>query len=305
MTSREQPHVELKAIRMAELRAEEAAFERHPLTRLCRAIGTIVRWLRRPFIATLAVGLIAGCIMPMPEDPVDPDRPIKRAAVVAGLTAVDPRAYGGWHGDCPGCDVDAELFALLCRERGLTVAELHNSQATIDGTIAAARAAWRGLQSGDLFVLYVSGHGGQIPDGDGDEIDRLDETLCLWDGELSDDVLRTLWEEMPAGVRVLFVTDTCNSGTNYRYRPRSIRPTIPRSYSGSLIHYGGCADGYSSFGSEQGGVWTTALLDTWTPTQTYRSWFQSAALLMPSNQTPYYAEYGHVAEAFRSTCVFQ
>jgi len=254
--------------------------------------------------------ILAGCTSPGLSPPtfeLAPDQPpvfhpvdgVCRRAVVVGLTAVDPRAYRGWRGDCPGCDIDAEVFALLCREQGLQVAELHNNHATRDCVIATARAAWSYMTAGDLLVVYISGHGGQIADTDGDETDGQDETLCLWDGQLSDDVLRSLWQDLPAGLRVFYVTDTCNSGTNYKLKPRSMRGVIPRDYGGQLIHFGGCADGMSSYGSDSGGTWTTALIDAWHPGDTYRQWYEKAAIRMPREQIPHYAEYGQVTSKFR------
>jgi hypothetical protein len=220
-----------------------------------------------------------------------------RRAVVAGLTQVEPRFYSGWDGACPGCDVDASVVALLCREQGLQVAELHNRDVTRGGLMDACRQAWAGMTAGDLLVVFISGHGGQDLDTNADEEDGQDETLCLWDGQLSDDVLGALWQEIPKGVRVLFVTDTCNSGTNYKRR--SIRKTVPRNYAGELIHFGGCADGLSSYGSEQGGTWTTALIDAWAPTNSVLGWFEAAAAKMPRRQVPAYAEHGSVSAAFR------
>jgi hypothetical protein len=113
-------------------------------------------------------------------------------------------------------------------------------------------------------------------------------------------VLGRLWQETPAGLRVFFITDTCNSGTNFKRWPRSLVAAMPRRYSGQLIHFGGCPDGESSYGSPQGGTWTTALIDAWDPEQSYSQWFDRAAKRMPRNQRPYYAEYGEVREEFRN-----
>lgn len=253
--------------------------------------------------------LLAGC---KTYDPAHFDvsafRPtdgILRRAVVAGLTKVDKVQYVGWDGDCPGCDTDAEVFAMFCTEHGAQVAEFHNDNATSANLIEAARIAWKDMKAGDLFIFYVSGHGGQIPDLDGDEDDRMDETLCLWDGELSDDILYVIWNEIPPGVRVLYITDTCNSGSNFRYKPRNLEGTIPRDYMGSMIHIGGCADGKSSFGSAQGGKMTTALMDAWKEGSgmTYEQWFLAMALLMPKNQVPVFVEYG--SPSFRTTLILQ
>lgn len=256
-------------------------------------------------LIALAGVLISGCASQPAPQPVasytndfTAVTGVVRRAVVAGLTAVDPAAYGGWEGACPGCDVDADTFAMLCRQQGLQVSLHYNAQATKGALEAAARAACVGMHAGDLLVLYVSGHGGQVDDGDPTEADGLSETLCLWDGEMTDTYLSTVLAEIPAGVRVFFVTDTCNSGTNYRRR--SYRAALPAPFRAALIHYGGCADGKSSFGGPQGGAFTTALIDAWSETGTYRAWFTNAAALMPATQAPVYEEFGTVTEAFRS-----
>lgn len=243
----------------------------------------------------------AGCVQVQPPGPVDVEPvatgDVQRVAVVLGLTAVNPDRYGGWNGACPGCDVDADVFGLLCRERGLRTTILHNEQATSTALALAASDAYSTMRAGDLLVLFVSGHGGQVQDTNGDEADGQDETLCLWDGQLTDDLLAQMWARIPAGVRVLFITDTCNSGTNYRRR--SIRRTVPRAYAGQLIHFGGCADGESSFGSPQGGTFTTALIDAWSADQSVLRWFEAARQRMPRSQVPAYAEFGEVSDAFR------
>lgn len=264
-------------------------------------------------LAAVFGALAGGCatagaaVDPVAAEPVATDwaprvdSAILARAMVFGLTAVDPAAYGGWAGECPGCDVDSETFARMCAEKGVEAKRLQNAQATIGNALALARSAWADMRAGDLFVFYVSSHGGQETDADGDEEDGQDETICLWDGQLADDVLRDLWDEVPAGVRVFMVTDTCNSGTNFKQRPRSFRRSLPRSFSGALIHYGGCADGESSFGDASGGTFTTALVDAWDSANTYRTWFLEAAKRMPKNQIPTYAAYGEAVGEFEQT----
>ena len=215
----------------------------------------------------------------------------QRRALVVGMTAVDPASWGGWSGACPGSDVDASTMALLCREQGIPATTLANAQATREAVLSAARSLWAGLTAGDLLVIYYSGHGGQVRDTNGDEEDGQDETICLWDGPLTDDTLAALWSEMPAGLRVFFVTDSCHSGTNYRQR-RTLRRSIPRDCPVSILHFGGAADGASSHGDAQGGTFTTALIDAWRAGQTYRAWYDTAASRMPKWQTPVLSEWG-------------
>ena len=217
------------------------------------------------------------------------------AAVVCGLTRVDPRFYGGWGGACPGCDVDAGAFADACASAGIRAEALLNDRATATNIIAAASRAVASLRPGGLLVLYLSGHGGQVSDpGDASETDGKSETLCLWDGALSDNVVWSLLCQVPSGIRVWMITDTCNSGTNYRgvhdyaagVRSRSLTPKSSILNPPCLLHWGGCGDGQSSFGSDQGGTFTTALVDAYAPGQSYAAWFAGAAARMPRGQTP-------------------
>jgi hypothetical protein len=79
--------------------------------------------------------------------------------------------------------------------------------------IQAIKRAATSLQAGDIFMLYYSGHGGQLPDLNEDEEDALDETWCLYDGQLVDDELHACLADFAAGVRVLVLSDSCHSGT--------------------------------------------------------------------------------------------
>ena len=74
------------------------------------------------------------------------------------------------------------------------------------------------MKPGDIFLLTYSGHGSQVPDFSGDERlerpeDAVDETLCLYDGQIVDDELYALWAAFPADSRVLAVFDCCHSGS--------------------------------------------------------------------------------------------
>mmetsp|Transcript_41941 Transcript_41941/g.105773 ORF Transcript_41941/g.105773 Transcript_41941/m.105773 type:complete len:203 (+) Transcript_41941:1-609(+) len=73
-------------------------------------------------------------------------------------------------------------------------------------------------ESGDSLFMHYSGHGGQVPDEDGDEADGLDETMVPLDyqsaGQIrDDDIFKALVAPLPAGVRLTAVMDCCHSGT--------------------------------------------------------------------------------------------
>lgn len=265
----------------------------------------------------MAAALAAGCVY-VPVATVDPGpvTPSPAAAVVVGLTSVDPAAYGGWAGSCPGSDVDANAMAKLCSDTGIPATVLTNAEATVyrflsacaNAAAAVTPAAAAGLRP--LVLIYYSGHGGQVDDANGDEADGKDETLCLWGGQLVDDVMADGLALFPAGVRVAFITDSCNSGTNYRspgdwagvVRARSNRSR--GAIKCQFIHIGGCGDGESSFGGPGGGVATTTLLSvyrsvtgttllSYPPQQqrlTWKQWFDFSAASMPRNQKLVWSE---------------
>ena len=143
-----------------------------------------------------------------------------------GLNAVDPTHYEGWGGELDACEFDAKDMAALAKSRKMKPTVLLTKKATREGVLAALRAAAKTLKSGDLFFLTYSGHGGQVPDVTGEEDDKLDETWCLYDGELIDDELYLELGRFAKGVRVLVLSDSCHSGTVTRAsRPRG-RATI-------------------------------------------------------------------------------
>jgi hypothetical protein len=131
-----------------------------------------------------------------------------------GLNEVDPKHYAGWSGPLQACEADAEDMRDLAKEQGFAgttvlMTPQATRQAVIDGIVDAAKA----LAPGDMFFLTYSGHGGQVPDANGDDPDGEDETWCLYDGQLLDDELYVLWSRFREGVRILVLSDSCHSGS--------------------------------------------------------------------------------------------
>lgn len=287
----------------------------------------------KKLLAIIMAGVLAGCATDPVGDAVEEFLATNdgvrtnavactnATALICSLTKVDPRAYGGWDGDCPGTDVDSAVFAAMCDQFGVPYVKLENAQANATNVIAKAQAAAESLgPSGGLLVLYFSGHGGQVPSDSASEDDGQDETICLWDGQLRDKHVWQLLLRVPRNVRVWMVTDCCNSGTNYR-KPRDFAKAV-RRLSGerarmrmarglvrrasdeepNLLHWGGCGDGESSFGSASGGVFTVALVDAFSTRKTYREWFSDACRRMPESQRPTCGETG---VSFQDTLIFK
>lgn len=134
-------------------------------------------------------------------------------SVHVGLNEVDPRHYGGWSGNLHACEADAHDMTRIAHARKLKPKTILTKKATAAAVTAAIHDAATHLRHGDLFFLTYSGHGGQVPDTNGDEKDRMDETWVLYDRQLVDDELWSLWSTFQPGVRILIFSDSCHSGT--------------------------------------------------------------------------------------------
>lgn len=139
--------------------------------------------------------------------------PRKGLYLTIGVNKLDITEYGD-PGTLGGCENDARDMAHIAERQNFTGATLLSEDATSDAVLTALEDAANALESDDIFLLTFSGHGGQIPDTNGDgESDALDETWCLYDRQLIDDELYAMWSKFRAGVRIFVLSDSCNSGT--------------------------------------------------------------------------------------------
>jgi hypothetical protein len=227
---------------------------------------------------------------------------VDKIALICSLTKVDKNAYNGWDGDCPGTDVDAKVFANLCTDNNIPYIKIENSQCTSQNIYELWVSAIRKLNpNGGLFIFYYSGHGGQVYSNT--EADKLDETLCLWNGQLRDDDVWKLLNLVPKTCRIFMVTDCCNSGTNYQIPFMSKKSKLSsRSQDPNMLHFGGCGDGESSYGSKVGGVFTRALRSTYNKNISYIDWFNKSINIMTnSRQKPTVMETG---KSFKNLKIF-
>lgn len=154
-------------------------------------------------------------------------------ALHVGLNRVDRGHYGTGLVDLDFCVNDSEAMRDIAKARGFdTQTHLTDAAATRDAVIAACGEAAKALKAGDTFMLTYAGHGGQVKDFNGDEAtgpdrDLLDETLCLYDGQMIDDELYKIWSDFAEGVRVLAVFDCCHAGSMLRAGPGRAATAAP------------------------------------------------------------------------------
>ena len=110
-----------------------------------------------------------------------------------------------------------------------------------ENLIANARKYFEGTKKRDAVVLFqYSGHGSQVPDVDGDEADKLDETLVTYDSQdiqgknwdITDDEIFALTSELKKYTdNIVYIFDSCHSGSGTRNaedaRRLPARTTVP------------------------------------------------------------------------------
>lgn len=146
-------------------------------------------------------------------------------------------------------------------------------------------------------------------------MDGQDETLVTYDKEIIDDELNEIWPSFKANVRIVMISDTCNSGTNYKLAGAFNKPTpfIPMdkaaedAMKAQMIHFGACRDGLNADGYQSGGAFTLALCKVWRDGEfhSYRELLNQAASIIGEAQNPQYNEYGPVTDAFSGSKPFQ
>ena len=227
----------------------------------------------------------------------------KGVSLHIGLNSVDPKQYGGWDGKLTACEADAEAMNKLAHASGMVKSSvLLTKQATSIAVLAAIGRIAQQLVAGDLFFLTYSGHGGQVDDVTGDEPDGINETWVLYDRQLLDDELYSMWSKFASGVRIIVLSDSCHSGTVTRKledllpqaqlqaAPGTALPReIPREIAeqdaaaraalyqsiqwttkkgsddikATVLLISGCQDNQLSLDGEQNGLFTATLLQVW------------------------------------------
>jgi hypothetical protein len=133
-----------------------------------------------------------------------------------------------------GCVNDVlQVSSLLQRGFGFSASAdvrlLTDERATTARIVERLQWLLRGAGPGDSLVFHYSGHGAQVRDRHGDELDDgLDEIICPydldWDNPFTDDDLHAVLEDLTPGANLTVILDCCHSGTGLRAWPA---PPIP------------------------------------------------------------------------------
>lgn len=220
----------------------------------------------------------------------------QRICVAFGQNAVDQNApeYDGWAGLLAGCVPDARGLAQCASNMG------YDSRAFFSGwnvggpppsasewvmTRQCTRDAWRQVHQdlqaiakpGDEFIIGNSGHGAQYMA----PFYGNNESMCFWDGTLTDVAQHALMCGWPEGVKVTYILDTCFSGgldrDRQRFTPKvapkwmvATPPTAAKSgdIKAAVIQLCACQKNETAGDGPNNGVFMGTLLGVWEQAKT-------------------------------------
>lgn len=174
------------------------------------------------------------------------------------------------------------------------------------------------LVSGDVLLIYYSGHGATVTDTNGDELSGKDSVIVPLDvqsqGYIIDDTIRSILIQAVTGAKVFAVFDSCNSGsvcdlkynyfdTSYKLNPadKSTNDLVSRTNTSvnnnytdtnaSIVTISGCKDDQLSYetvnsNGQYGGALTYCLLKyiyEQTPDISFGQLLQSVRSMLTSN----------------------
>ena len=149
------------------------------------------------------------------------ERPPRRRALLVGINE-----YPNQADRLSGCVNDAYLVSSMLQNFGFDPAGIRlclNHRATTAGIQERLEWLLEDPRREDVLFFYFSGHGAQLPTyGEGDEVDRRDETLAPHDFDwspqtsITDDQIYSLYSQLPYDTRLVMVFDCCHSGGIHR-----------------------------------------------------------------------------------------
>ena len=240
-------------------------------------------------------------------------------ALLVGLKEVSRKSYGDlWSAGCELSENNVDQMASVLT--GFSKALLKTKEATADNILLEMKRSSDLLREGDIFVFYFAGHGF----GGGPSEAR--HMLGSYDQPLDTRKFGEIWNSFDLGVRIVMISDSCNSGTDYSKYLASLRerhgldselgaamdwtPLSPfmtdrqaNSMRAQMLHFGAASDGEPAIGGE----FTKVLLSIWNNgsfSGGYRKFFcrilSRVNMNFPGLQRPEYRPYGPVTDTFEA-----
>jgi hypothetical protein len=156
---------------------------------------------------------------------VSPAAQARVTGVVAGISHYREASLAA--SALPGAEADARAVAAALSARGATLTLITGEDATAERIRIAIEQLVAQAASGDKLVIYLSGHGLQVPSrlGDANEADGLDELFLAADAQAWDEAKRAIpgaigddafgaWiaRARAKGADIWFIADVCHGG---------------------------------------------------------------------------------------------
>lgn len=90
---------------------------------------------------------------------------------------------------------------------------LTNERSTKKNILDTISYIGKRIESTDTFLVYFVGHGYQVADENGDELDKFDEVLVVYNDYLVDDEINLLLKNYFSKTNNLMLIDACHSGS--------------------------------------------------------------------------------------------
>jgi len=235
-----------------------------------------------------------------------------------GINSIDKSVYKGQYRDLKNAENDARTYFSIAQNQGFN-SEIFTGPQVISNTLVGKLESLAGkMNRGDLLFLTYSGHGTKAKDLNGDEVDKKDEILVLYDRLFIDDEFPICWNRFQPGVKIFFVNDSCFNGTVSRFMARKLgqqlhrgieeasadpdfqrnldfyrsipKPLAPAACS--VIHMGSCQDNQlasDGYPGASNGVFTGKFLqlyDRGNYNDSYMVFFSELKSAMPITQVP-------------------
>lgn len=227
--------------------------------------------------------------------PVDPPQTgVKKVALLFAIGS----GYFGTENDLIGPPYDLANVQDFLRTNypEFEIKTYQDTQVTRKSFENAIKAQFSVLKAGDKLLIYYSGHG--TTGFDESEPDLQREGIYLTDGVYWDDEYTLVLQNIPAGVDLINILDSCfahGSTTNKDIivrkfvKTQEVPPAIKRksmlkSDSMNYIVLAACQENQTSADlGTIGGAFTYYLLKAWNRSATYLDWITATAKLVSQN----------------------
>ena len=129
-----------------------------------------------------------------------------------GIESLAPEYPGGYR-DLIGPEKDARAMQHIAEYYGFKPTCLIGREAKRETIFKKISEAREDLKEGGTFLITFSGHGSFIEDDTDTEPSGQDARLCAYNAPITDDELYGYFVCFDAGVDIIVISDSCNTGT--------------------------------------------------------------------------------------------